>query len=49
VGIPLLAIGPAPIAVEQLIVAVSDRGQLTGSDGAVAVFLGLVRNHNLGL
>jgi len=48
VGIPLLAIGPAPIAVEQLIAAVSDRGQLTGSDGAVAVFLGLVRNHNLG-
>ena len=44
----LLAVGPAPIAVEPLIAAVSDRGRLTGSDGAVAVFLGLVRNHNLG-
>lgn len=48
VDTPLLAVGPAPIAVEPLIAAVSDRGRLTGSDGAVAVFLGLVRNHNLG-
>jgi MoaE-MoaD fusion protein len=46
--VPLLAIGPAPLALPTLIVAVSDRGVDTGSDGAVAAFLGLVRNHNVG-
>jgi molybdopterin synthase catalytic subunit len=43
-----LAIGAEPLALEGLIAAVSDRGQTTGSDGAVATFLGLVRNHNAG-
>ncbi len=47
-GIPLLAIGPEPLALEPLIAAVSDRGDATGSDGAVTTFLGLVRNHNIG-
>ena len=45
---PLLAIGPGPLALEPLIAAVCARGAATGSDGAVATFLGLVRNHNAG-
>ncbi len=48
VGIPLLAIGPEPLALEPLIAAVTDRADATGSDGAVTTFLGLVRNHNIG-
>jgi molybdopterin synthase catalytic subunit len=36
------------LALEPLIAAVSDRGDDTGSDGAVTTFLGLVRNHNVG-
>lgn len=47
-GIPLLAIGPEPLALEPLIAAVTDRAAATGSDGAVTTFLGLVRNHNIG-
>ncbi len=47
-GIPLLAIGPEPLALEPLIAAVTDRRDATGSDGAVTTFLGLVRNHNIG-
>ena len=47
-GIPLLAIGPEPLALEPLIAAVTERGEATGADGAVATFLGLVRNHNVG-
>ena len=47
-GIPLLAIGTEPIALEPLIAAVTARGDATGSDGAVTSFLGLVRNHNVG-
>ena len=46
--VPLLAIGTAPLALDALIEAVTDRGTATGSDGAVATFLGLVRNHNVG-
>ena len=46
--IPLLAIGTQPLALEPLIAAVADRGTATGSDGAVATFIGLVRNHNVG-
>lgn len=45
---PLLAIGSAPLALDALIAAVTDRADATGSDGAVATFLGLVRNHNVG-
>jgi molybdopterin synthase catalytic subunit len=46
---PLLAIGPEPLALEPLAAAVSARpGEASGRDGAVATFLGLVRNHNLG-
>jgi molybdopterin synthase catalytic subunit len=45
VGVSLLAIGPQPLILDTLIAAVSDRA---GSDGAVATFLGLVRNHNVG-
>lgn len=47
-GVPLLAIGVEPLALDTLIAAVTDRGDATGSDGAVATFLGLVRNHNVG-
>jgi molybdopterin synthase catalytic subunit len=47
-GVPLLAIGPEPLALEPLIEAVIARGEHSGSDGAVATFLGLVRNHNVG-
>src|SRR5262245_28422745 len=45
----LLAVGKAPLALEPLVAEVSRRsGQGNGSDGAVATFLGLVRNHNAG-
>ncbi|HUR33994.1 MAG TPA: molybdenum cofactor biosynthesis protein MoaE [Vicinamibacterales bacterium] len=47
-GFALLAIGPDPLALEPLIAAVIERGDATGSDGAVTTFLGLVRNHNVG-
>ena len=46
---PLLAIGPAPLALQPLVAAVSAMsGEAEGTDGAVATFLGLVRNRNLG-
>jgi molybdopterin synthase catalytic subunit len=46
---PLLAIGPAVLGLEPLVAAVAARpGETAGSDGAVAAFLGVVRNHNLG-
>ena len=46
---PLLAIGPAVLSLEPLVAAVAARpGETAGSDGAVAAFLGVVRNHNLG-
>jgi len=45
VGIPLLSIGSAPLAPEALTAAVG--GAEAGVDGAVVVFLGLVRNHNM--
>ena len=46
---PLLAIGASVLAIEPLVAAVVERlGPLSGSDGAVTSFLGLVRNHNLG-
>lgn len=47
-SVPLLAIGSTPLALEPLIAAVLDRGDATGSDGAVTTFLGTVRNHNVG-
>ena len=46
--VPLLAIGREPLVLDQLIAAVADRGNRSGSDGAVTSFLGLVRNHNVG-
>jgi len=47
--IPLLAIGPEPLALQLLVAAVSaPSGEGEGTDGAVATFLGLVRNRNLG-
>ena len=42
---PLLAIGPAALALESLVEAI---GGDAGANGAVVTFLGLVRNHNLG-
>jgi molybdopterin synthase catalytic subunit len=46
---PLLAIGPDALALEPLIDAVqAARGAAKGGDGALATFLGLVRNHNKG-
>jgi molybdopterin synthase catalytic subunit len=44
-ALPLLAIGPAPLALEPLVDIVGHRA---GADGAVVSFLGLVRNHNAG-
>jgi molybdopterin synthase catalytic subunit len=45
----LLAIGSDPLALEPLIAAVAARPDGgSGSDGAVAAFLGVVRNHNAG-
>jgi molybdopterin synthase catalytic subunit len=46
VTLPLLAIGPATLDVAPLVAAVARRAE--GGDGAVAIFLGLVRNRNLG-
>jgi molybdopterin synthase catalytic subunit len=46
---PLLAIGSAPLALEPIVAAVTEsRVGGRGADGAVAVFLGVVRNHNGG-
>ena len=46
--VPLLAIGASPLVLDPLISAVADRGEATGSDGAITTFLGVVRNHNQG-
>jgi molybdopterin synthase catalytic subunit len=50
VTVPLLAIGPAPLALEPLVsaVAAASGGERLGHDGAIVTFLGLVRNHNQG-
>jgi molybdopterin synthase catalytic subunit len=45
-SLPLLAIGPAPLALEPLVSAVGVDSN--GRDGAIVTFLGLVRNHNQG-
>ncbi|HUK33558.1 MAG TPA: molybdenum cofactor biosynthesis protein MoaE [Vicinamibacterales bacterium] len=45
-SVPLFAIGPAPLALEPLVMAIA--AQSDGVDGAVVTFLGLVRNHNQG-
>ena len=42
---PLLAIGREPLQLERLVAAVAREG---GADGAIASFLGVVRNHNAG-
>lgn len=47
-SVPLLAIGPAPLALEPLLAAVTDRGDASGTDGAVATFIGLTRDHHQG-
>jgi molybdopterin synthase catalytic subunit len=53
-SVPLFAIGPAPLALEPLVSAVAsdsdgvDPPTGSGRCGGVAVFLGLVRNHNQG-
>jgi len=47
--IPLLALGPEPLAIEPLIAEVGGRvGAAAGTDGAIAAFVGVVRNHNAG-
>ena len=49
VSVPLLAIGPEPLALDGLIAAVCENAdEPMGSDGAVVTFLGLVRSHNAG-
>lgn len=45
---PLLHIGPEPLALDPLIEAMGPPHVEAGDAGAVVVFLGLVRNHNLG-
>lgn len=46
---PLLAIGSDPLVLEPLVAAVCDGDPgRQGSDGAVVIFLGLVRDHNIG-
>ena len=42
----MLAIGPAPLALEPLVSAVT--ADSDGVDGAIVTFLGLARNHNQG-
>jgi molybdopterin synthase catalytic subunit len=44
---PLLAIGRAPLTLEPLTAAIVEH-ENAGADGAIAAFLGLVRNHNAG-
>lgn len=44
----MLAIGSAPLALDELVATVTNREAASGSDGAVVSFLGLVRNHNVG-
>ncbi len=44
--VPLLAIGPDPLDLAQLVSALAECGN--GADGAVVTFLGIVRNHNAG-
>jgi molybdopterin synthase catalytic subunit len=46
--IPLLSIGPAPLALEPLVSAVAGGPDGAGRRGGVVTFLGLVRNHNQG-
>jgi len=49
VTLPLLRIGPEPLALEALAAALAaGAGADAGADGAVVTFLGLVRNHNAG-
>jgi molybdopterin synthase catalytic subunit len=45
---PLLFVGFEPLDIRPLLAAVSERETGAGSDGAVATFVGLVRNHNAG-
>ena len=45
-NVPLLAVGPAPLALQPLVAAVA--ADSDGVDGAIVTFLGLVRNHNQG-
>ena len=48
-GVPLLSIGGARLALEPLVAAVTgESASPPGVDGAVATFLGLVRNRNMG-
>jgi molybdopterin synthase catalytic subunit len=44
----LLAVGRQPLVLEELVRLLTVRGGGTGSEGAVATFLGLVRDHNAG-
>jgi len=49
VTLPLLRIGPEPLALEPLAAALRGSGGTdSGAEGAVVTFLGLVRNHNAG-
>jgi molybdopterin synthase catalytic subunit len=49
VTLPLLRIGPEPLALEPLAAALAGSGGTdSGAEGAVVTFLGLVRNHNAG-
>jgi molybdopterin synthase catalytic subunit len=48
VEVPLLAIGPGRLSLAPLVEAVSGAGDTRGQAGAVATFLGLVRNHHQG-
>jgi molybdopterin synthase catalytic subunit len=49
VTVPLLVIGPEPLDLAPLVASVgAAAGRAAGIDGAVATFLGLVRNHNRG-
>ena len=44
----LFAIGPEPLELERIAAALAANGADPGADGAVVMFLGLVRNHNAG-
>jgi molybdopterin synthase catalytic subunit len=46
---PLLALSREPLSLTPLVAAVADRPDAgSGADGAIASFLGVVRNHNAG-
>lgn len=45
---PLLSVGTAPLDLPSLVNALTEARERVGADGAIAVFVGVVRNHHEG-